>query len=127
LSLNYGEVNLVYTEFVSLSNIKVTERPLLPFNISSDNDNKIDDLEYTFEPDLESVYSVVIGLLISNIIEGSLSESKAAEHSSRMLAMKTATDNASDMLSDLKLWYNKARQAHITQEIAEISAGSLSR
>lgn len=124
LNYEYREIVLVFTDFLSISKLNVVEMQLLPFSHENVN-NKIDDLEYVFEPNLESVYSVVVGLLLRNIIEGSVTKARASEHASRMLAMKTATDNAGEMQKELKLWYNKARQAHITQEIAEISAGSL--
>ena len=82
-------------------------------------------LEYIFEPSVDEVFEKAVNVILLNIIRTSIDRSLAAEHAARMMAMKTATDNASDMLADLKLYYNKVRQAAITQEIAEISSGAM--
>lgn len=81
--------------------------------------------EYVFEPGKESILNTLIPRLVEIQVYQALLESVASEHSSRMLAMRNATDAASDMISNLTLTYNQARQAGITQEIAEISAGRL--
>ncbi len=80
--------------------------------------------EMTFEPSAESVLDELPGLYVNVIIHQLLLESRAAEYSARMVAMKSATDNASNLVDDLTLDYNKARQAAITQEILEISAAA---
>ncbi len=77
-----------------------------------------------FEPDLETILSRLPGLYARTLIYQLLLESKASEYSARMVAMKAATDNASNLVDDLTLDYNKARQAAITQEILEIAAAS---
>jgi len=81
------------------------------------------EIEYTFEPDRAAVLDRTLPRLIETMLYQALLESSASEHSARMMAMRSATDNASDMLDDLKLTYNRIRQAGITQEIAEISSG----
>lgn len=80
-------------------------------------------LHNAFEPDPETVLNALFPRLIETRIYQSLLESAASEHSSRMMAMRNATENASEMLQDLTLTFNQARQAMITREISEISAG----
>ncbi|MFA6537353.1 MAG: ATP synthase F1 subunit gamma [Patescibacteria group bacterium] len=80
--------------------------------------------EYLFEPNASTVLDQMLPRLIEMQIYQAVLESEASEHSSRMLAMRNATDSAKDMIDDLTLSYNRARQAGITQEIAEISAGA---
>ncbi len=126
LGKNYKEVKLVYTDFTNITTQNVTESTLLPFsNDKKDNLNETDTLEYTFEPSVSEVYTQAVKMLLQNMISGSVLRARAAEHAARMAAMKTATDNASDMLKELKTYFNKARQAAITQEIAEISSGAM--
>lgn len=116
-------VDVVYTEFVSsLTQTAKVER-LLP---AGSDDIDVDSVvrEATFEPDTEVVLqSVVYRLIGAQLFQAQL-DARASEHSMRMLAMKNATDNASDLIDDLTLEMNKARQAAITQELAEISGGS---
>lgn len=116
-------VDVVYTEFIS----SITQKPkierLLPAGAAIELDT--DHLsEATFEPDAETVLqSVVYRLIGAQLFQAQL-DARASEHSMRMLAMKNATDNASDLVDDLTLEMNKARQAAITQELAEISGGA---
>ncbi len=77
-----------------------------------------------FEPDPESVLNALLPLYVNREIHQQVLDAKASEHSARMVAMKTAKDNATKLLGDLTLEYNKARQAAITQEILEISAAA---
>lgn len=81
--------------------------------------------EYVFEPGQDAILTTLIPRLVEVQVFQALLESVASEQSSRMVAMRNATDAASDMINDLNLTYNQARQAGITQEIAEISAGRL--
>ena len=67
----------------------------------------------------------VIPMMLQNIITSAVLESYASEHSSRMFAMKSATDNASELQDELKLYFNRARQGSVTQEIAEITSGAM--
>ncbi len=123
----YGEVNVVYNNFINASSYKTEISPLLPFRDVPTNDNidKEQSGSITFEPGVGAVYEKIINLVLQNMITGYVSRARAAEHSARMMAMKTASDNAGEMLGDLKLWYNKVRQSAITQEIAEISSGAM--
>lgn len=78
---------------------------------------------YDIEPDVESLVSQVIPIILSMMMYDVLLESKASEHSSRMIAMKNAKDNAKKIAFSLTLKYNKARQAMITKEVSEITSG----
>ena len=79
---------------------------------------------YLFEPSIDEIVDVAIKQLMHSVILSILFDSFAAEHSARMLAMKSASDNAEELEDDLRLSFNKARQASITQEISEIAAGA---
>ncbi len=83
-------------------------------------------LEYVFEPGPAEVLDQMLPRLIEMQVYQATLESEASEHSARMIAMKNATDAAGEMIDDLTLYFNRARQAGITQEIAEISAGAVS-
>jgi len=80
-------------------------------------------VEYTFEPSPRAVLDQMLPRLVEAQVWQALLESAASEHSARMMAMRTASDSAGDMIDDLRLTYNQARQAGITREIAEISSG----
>ncbi len=79
-----------------------------------------------FEPDAKHVLESLLPLYINRQVHHQALEAKASEHSARMVAMKAAKDNATELLGDLTLEYNKARQAGITQEILEIAAAQFS-
>ncbi len=79
---------------------------------------------YEFEPDKESILSVILPQYVESLIYGTILNAKASEHATRMTAMKNATDNATELIDDLSLEYNRARQAEITQQITEIVGGS---
>lgn len=119
-------VSLVYTKFVSsISQVADTTR-LLPAGTKTHIDpsevtNAI--TEAKFEPSIPEVLDAVAYRLIGARLLQILLDARASEHSMRMMAMKNATDNASDLVDDLTLAMNKARQGAITQELAEISGG----
>ena len=83
-------------------------------------------VDYTFEPDYETLMSIIVEKIARMRVFQMILESSASEHSARMLAMKNATDAAGEMIDELTLVFNKARQGSITQEISEISAGMAS-
>ena len=80
--------------------------------------------DYLYEPDAEVVIEALLMRYIESVVYQSVVENIACEQGARMVAMKSATDNAGDMIDDLQLVYNKARQAAITQELSEIVAGA---
>jgi F-type H+-transporting ATPase subunit gamma len=81
-------------------------------------------IDHTIEPSAEVVFNTLIPQLIEIILFHAFLESKASEHSARMVAMKNATDKSKDVIKSLTIKYNKARQAKITAEISEITAGA---
>lgn len=143
----YDKVLMTYTDFKSSMKQESKVRQLLPFSstdlekmISNLGDEKgreknkeesdkiktehIDMSNYLFEPDLDVVIENVFPRLVEIQLYQAILESVASEHSSRMMAMKNASEAADDMIKDLNLSFNKARQAGITQEISEISGGA---
>ena len=116
-------VDVVYTEFISSVTQTATVERLLPAgSIDPTPGNGM--REALFEPDTETVLKSVVYRLVGAQLFQAFLDARASEHSMRMLAMKNATDNAGDLIDDLTLEMNKARQAAITQELAEISGGA---
>lgn len=116
-------VDMVYTEFVSsVTQVAKTERLLPAGTVDAPEGDELH--EALFEPDAETVLSSVVYRLVNAQLFQAFLDARASEHSMRMMAMKNATDNASDLIDDLTLAMNKARQAAITQELAEISGGA---
>ncbi|MBD1383475.1 ATP synthase F1 subunit gamma [Metabacillus arenae] len=117
----YDELYMYYNHFVSAIQQDVTEKKLLPLtNIASDK--KL--TSYEFEPAQEDILEVLLPQYAESLIYGALLDSQASFHASRMTAMKSATDNANELINSLTLSYNRARQAAITQEITEIVGGA---
>lgn len=129
-----GEIYLVYTVFKSTVSQEPTCMKLLPISrdeMKKDADNSevksTDDLTLmNYEPEDEEseVLDVIIPKYVNSLIYGALVEAVASENGARMQAMDSATSNAEDMISDLSLKYNRARQGSITQELTEIVAGA---
>ena len=132
LDKTYDEVVILYTDYISAVSQMPREKVLLPLRrdhelgeaqVEKKPEAGLSDDQYLFEPDPQTVLDKLLPRIVETQLYQALLESSASEHSARMLAMRSATDNASDMLDDLKFTFNQARQAGITQEIAEISAG----
>lgn len=116
------EVTIIYTQFKSTIVQEVRSQQLLPAP-TPDNEEK-DVPVSNFEPDVETVIEQITTRLIEAQIWQAVLESLASEHAMRMLATKNATDNANDLINDYTLELNTARQAAITQELAEITGGA---
>jgi F-type H+-transporting ATPase subunit gamma len=97
---------------------------MLPLPPSEEEEEMPDIWDYIYEPDAQTLLDSVSVRYIEALIYQAVLENLASEHAARMLAMKNATDNAGDLIDELKLVYNKARQAAITQEISEIVSGA---
>ncbi len=120
-----GELYLVYTEFKNTVSQEPAVMQLLPVDpgeMSMDRTEKLTPMNY--EPDEETVLGELIPLYINSLIYGAMMESVASENSARMQAMDNATGNAEEMIEELSLLYNRARQNSITQELTEIIAGA---
>ena len=117
----FDEIVLAYTEFVSVLSQMPRLIPLLPLmrqeKVTSGSD-------IIYEPDCETVFATIIPEYLGGVLYGALCESRAAEQAARRTAMDSATQNADEMIADLSLQFNRARQAAITSEIIDIIAGS---
>lgn len=118
----FDEVHLAYTGFVSVLAQAPATRKLLPLTPEAANGPFRGDTIY--EPDPETVFAAIVPGYLGGILYGALCESRAAEAAARRNAMDSATQNAEERIADLKLVFNRARQAAITQEITEIVAGA---
>ena len=117
------QVYLVYNDFINTMAQKPTMDQLLP--LPETEDEEVSDIwDYIYEPDAETLLDSVLIRYIEALVYQAVLENLASEHAARMIAMKNATDNASEVIDDLNLAYNKARQAAITQEISEIVGGA---
>ncbi len=116
-------VDIIYTEFVSSMTQVATTKRILPAGFAETEAPEFV-RDATYEPSSEVVLEGVARRLVGAEIFQALLDARASEHSMRMLAMKNATDNATELAEDLTLEMNKARQAAITQELAEISGGA---
>jgi len=123
----YESVRIIHTEFKSSLSQQVKQSPLLPITLAG-NDEAKDEAEstkvYEFEPGIEAVLEEALRIYFEARLVAARIESAASEHSMRMVAMGNAHRNASDLVDDLTLELNSARQAAITQEIAEITGGA---
>lgn len=127
LASEVAEVYLLYPHFVSTIRQEAKLLKLLPIQVDEPNElNKPNESnEFLFEPSADSVLDYALTHYIDTQIFQVLLETKASEHSARMVAMKNATDNAKDLVSDLSLTYNQVRQSAVTTELLEItSAGA---
>ncbi len=116
-------VFLTYNDFVNTMTQKPRQDQLLPLPPSESLDSK-HDWDYLYEPDAQTVLDHVLRRYVESLVYQALLENIASEHAARMVAMKSASDNATKLIGTLNLIYNKARQAAITQEISEIVGGA---
>jgi len=119
----YDEVTLVYNHFKNAATQIVTKEQYLPIEESADENNSVSG-DYIFEPNRAKILNELIPKSLSIQLFKAISDSIAGEHGARMTAMHKATDNAGELRDQLKLTYNKARQAAITNEILEIVGGA---
>ena len=136
VAAKYDAVWLAFTNFRSALTQIPTIRQLLPLTtidgfgdveelrgLTPNGSDPVKNVEFLFEPSPQAVLDTMLPRLVEAQIYQALLDSTASEHSARMMAMRSATDAASEMIEDLTLTYNQARQAGITREIAEISSG----
>ena len=126
LNQEYAEVFVAYTNFVSVLSQVPTSMKLLPLE-PREADASPSGTQKTmteYEPSSEAVFAAIVPEYLGGVLYGALCESRAAEQAARRTAMDAATSNADDMIADLSLKFNRARQAAITSEIIDIVAGS---
>jgi len=129
-------LEVIYPRFKNTLVQETLVRPVLPLSNVADfvahlrsesgTSSPADSRDMLFEPDADTVLAALLPFYVNRYIHQLVLSAKASEHSSRMVAMKTAKDNATKLIGDLTLEYNKARQAGITQEILEIAAAAFS-
>ncbi len=120
------ELYVVYTEVLNSMTVQTQSKKLLPLNDKSivrHNEDK-SYVNAQFLPDAKTVFNHIVPSYIAGFIYGALIESYCSEHNSRMMAMQEATNSAQEMIKDLSVQYNRARQTAITQEINEVVGGS---
>jgi F-type H+-transporting ATPase subunit gamma len=136
----YKRVVVVFNNFINTVTVMPTVEQLLPVDkvtlggkrnfeladgASQTAESSPDVPQYTFEPSAAAVFESVLPQYVNNTLYQMLLEARASEHSSRMVAMKNATDNAKQIIKDLTLEYNKLRQASITNELLEITTAKM--
>jgi F-type H+-transporting ATPase subunit gamma len=140
LSGEYRSVKVAFSNFINTVNVQPALETLLPVNpVTLGGKRSYEGMgsaletkeatalspQYTFEPSPAEVFKAILPQYVNNTLFQMMLESRASEHSSRMVAMKNATDNAKQMLKDLSLEYNKLRQASITNELLEITTAKM--
>ena len=124
-----GEIGEIYLAYTSFKNTVVHEPKLVKLLPVNPDDFKGDDVQdsnilMNYEPEEDIALDIIIPKYINSLLYGALMEAVASENGARMTAMDNATSNAEEMISDLSLMYNRARQGSITQELTEIIAGA---
>ncbi|HKM29356.1 MAG TPA: ATP synthase F1 subunit gamma [Bacilli bacterium] len=121
---DFDSVKVIYNHYVNTLTQVVLVKQMLPV-VNGFKEMKTNSI-YDFEGGVANILDEVLPLYVENLIYGLVLDSKAAEHASRMVAMKSATDNAEDIIEKLELMYNRARQAAITLELTDIIGGASS-
>ncbi|MCI9428128.1 MAG: ATP synthase F1 subunit gamma [Eubacterium sp.] len=119
-----GEIYLAYTHFKNTVSHEPKLMKLLPIEIGDTEEKDESNILMNYEPNDEEALDLIIPKYITSLFYGALVEAAASENGARMQAMDSATSNAEEMISDLSLKYNRARQGSITQELTEIIAGA---
>ena len=121
---DFDEIRIAYTNFVSVLSQTPASMKILPLVCEECAEKKAPNMITLYEPNDEEVFEAIVPEYLGGVLYGALCESRASEQAARRTAMDSATSNAEDMIADLSLKFNRARQAAITQEITEIVAGS---
>jgi len=129
LSGKIDSIIVFYNHFINTINQEVKYTQILPIIDSNQSTKKAEELSgvkliYNYEPSPQMIIDHLIPMYVENTLYGLILEAKASEHASRMTAMKSATDNAEEVISTLQLHYNRARQAAITIELTDIIGGA---
>jgi F-type H+-transporting ATPase subunit gamma len=126
LAGKYGRIEIVYSRFISTLSQKPVMDQLLPIKPAEDTEG-IPGNQFIFEPSPQAVLEQLLPRYVATRLYQAVLEAKASEESSRMVAMKNATENAEELIDDLTLAYNKVRQSNITREMIEIATGARAR
>ncbi|MEK6719199.1 MAG: ATP synthase F1 subunit gamma [Chloroflexota bacterium] len=123
----FTQVDIIYSHFVSTLTQRPSRVSLLPVQPADDTAAGIPGNQFIFEPNPAAVLEQLLPRYVATRLFQAVLESRASEESSRMVAMKNATENAGDLIDDLTLSYNKVRQSNITREMIEIASGAQAR
>ena len=118
------KVDIVYNQFLNAATQRITVEEFLPLSSSLEEEAPTTNNDYIIEPSPEEVLTELIPKILRNQLYKTLCDSIASEHGARMISMTKATDNATEILRDLRLKYNNARQSSITNELIEIVSGA---
>ncbi len=129
LSGQFDKIEVFYNQFVNTLTQNVKHQTLVPLAQNpliqaDDEDHQRYRTIYNYEPDAQNVLQELLPMYVTNLLYGMILEAKASEHASRMTAMKSATDNAGNIIEDLQISYNRARQDAITVELTDIIGGA---
>ncbi|MDR1809708.1 MAG: F0F1 ATP synthase subunit gamma [Prevotella sp.] len=129
LNKEIDRIVLVYHHFKSTASQVIVRKTLLPFDLDSAKTQAMQQTsgyqaDYIFEPSRDEILGALIPKVLVSTLFAALLDSVASEHAARTIAMQTATDNADDLLQELKIQYNKTRQQSITNELLDIIAGA---
>jgi len=124
LSKEYDTIEIVYNQFRNAAVQRLTDEIYLPVSVAHDDKEGAFTADYIYEPDQVAIVGELIPKTLRIQLYRALLDSFAAEHGARMTAMHQATDNATDLIRDLTLQYNKARQASITNQLLEVVGGA---
>ena len=124
LNNKFDKVVIIYNHFVNTLTQTPMARQIIPINLDTEDGIDLTKHQYDFDGGIENILDKVLPIYIENIVYGLILDSKASEHASRMTAMKSATDNATEIIESLQLMYNRARQASITLELTDIIGGA---
>lgn len=131
LDQEFRSVSLIYMDFVSTLVQKVCVQQVLPLpKIKAENEalvDKVNEAEYIFEPSAHAILNNLLPYYLENSVYQAFLEARASEHSARMVSMKNASENAGELMSDLRLVYNKSRQASITSELLDVVTALLAQ
>jgi F-type H+-transporting ATPase subunit gamma len=121
---NVDEVHLAFTRFINTLRQEPTLRRILPLVPEEEDLDDLPPIQYLFEPDPQAVMDLILPRFVEMTVYQAILESKASQWSAQMVAMRNATDAADDLIGDLILAANKARQTRITKEMLEIASGA---
>lgn len=121
---DYDAIYLVYNHFKNAATQNAESEAYLPFDASTMGEGKQGSIDYIVEPEADKLFELLVPKVLKIQLYKALLDSIASEHGARMTAMHKATDNATELIKQLKLLYNKERQASITKEILEIVGGA---
>jgi F-type H+-transporting ATPase subunit gamma len=124
VSGNVDEVHLAFTRFINTLRQEPTLRRILPLVPEEEDIDDLPPIQYLFEPDPQTVMDAILPRFVEMSVYQAVLESKASQFSAQMVAMRSATDAADDLIGDLTLAANKARQTRITKEMLEIASGA---